>query len=181
MITSSYEMETPQILPIETNAKITIRINGRSYTVLKEELDAIKTQQKIPEEVTVDVTSKCNCTVNEFLKIIEMVSDMPITKLTINIEVNGLGSHELDRKIMEVVKTNTSIVDFNITYNTFINPLGSFVSYVPEDFDYYIPEFDPEVFATIKEMLERNRSLVGITREVPNLDDRYTNLTDCDD
>ena len=173
-------METAE-MSIKTDAKITIHINGRSYTVLKDELDAIKAQQKIPEEVTIDVTSKCNCTLNEFLKIIEMVIDMPITKLTIYIEVNGLGSHELDRKIMEVVKTNTSIVDFNITYNTFINPLGSFVSYVPEDFDYYIPEFDPEVFATIKEMLERNRSLVGITREVPNLGERYANPDDYED
>jgi hypothetical protein len=173
-------MESPK-MPIKTDTKITININGRSHTVLKDELDAIKAQQKTPEEMTIDVSSKWNCTVKEFLKIIEMVICIPITKLTIYIQVNGLGSYELDRKIMEVVKTSTSIVDFNITYNTFINPLGSFVSYVPEDFDYYIPEFDPEVFATIKEMLERNRALVGITREVPNLDGRYTNLEDPDD
>ena len=117
-------METHQILSIESDTKITIFINGRSPTVVKDELDTIKAQQKIPEQVTIDVSSSCNYTIKEFLKTIEMVIDMPITKLTIYIEVNGLGSHELDRKIMEVVKTNTSIVDFNIIYNTFINPLG---------------------------------------------------------
>jgi len=166
-------MESAQILPIKTKTdeKIFININGRSHTIVKDELDAIKAQQKIPEEMTIDVSSKWNCTVKEFLKIIEMVIDIPITKLTIYIQVNGLGSYELDRKIMEVVKTSTSIVDFNITYNSFIDTLGSFVSYVPEDFAYYRPEFDPEVFATIKKMLERNRSLAGITRRVPSPDE----------
>ncbi len=139
-----------------------VDINGRDIASVEDKFKAEQAKQKITN-VTIRVSSKRNCTVEEFLKIIEMVIDIPITELTIDILVNGLGSYALDRKIMEVVKTSTSIVDFNITYNLFDpieDPLGSVVSYVPEDSSHYTTVFDPEVFATIKEMLERNRSLV---------------------
>ena len=132
--------------------------------------EAIKSPHAITV-VKICVQSSRNCTPEQFLTVVRMAISIPITKLTI--DINGLGSYDLDRKIMEVVKTSTSIVDFNITYNTFKIPLGSFVSYVPEDFDYYRPDFDPVVFATIKEMLERNRALVGITRRVPSPDEPY--------
>jgi len=165
-------METP-MLPIETETDTTIYINlnGRPYTTIKDEFETIKTQQEITK-VSISVF-RSSYTVEEFLNIIKMVVDIPIKELTIYIQVNGLGSYKLDRQIMEVVKTSTSIVDFNITYNIFLDMLGSFVSYVPEDFDYSRPEFDRKVFATIKKMLEHNRSLVGITRKVHRPDKQW--------
>jgi hypothetical protein len=148
--------------PIKPTETI-VDINGRDIASIMRDMISVKEAEQKITKVTIRVSSKRNCTVEEFLKIIKMVIDIPITELTIDILVNGLGSYALDRKIMEVVKTSTSIVDFNITYLTFDpieDPLGSVVSYVPEDSSHYTTVFDPEVLATIKEMLERNRSLV---------------------